>query len=419
LEVVALDMLVSEDHRARVVWAFVKQLELEELYGAIKARGEVGGRPAIDPRLLLALWLYGTLENVGSARLLARLCESDIGYRWLCGGVGVNYHSLADFRVSHGALLDRLLTQTVAALCAEGMISLDEVAVDGTKLQAAAGRGSFRGSEGLAGYERAAAARVARLKAEIESNPQINEQRRRAAVERAEREVAQRAAKARAVLEQLKAEREKQAKTHPKETAKKSEPKASTTDPQARVMRFADGGRRPAYNLQLGCVPQSDIIVEVMATDRRNDSGLALPMVERMAERFGAAPQRVLVDTKYATHADIIALGEREAGSVEVYTPPSPESADATEESRRKRQWHLQHEPLLLQAWRARMASEQGKTTMSRRRHIETVNGNLKNRGLGRLNVRGLMKVQCVALIHALAHNLWRVHVLRQPALAT
>src|SRR5215470_17648501 len=126
LEVVALDMLVSEDHRARVEWAFVKQLELEELYGAIKARGEVGGRPAIDPRLLLALWLYG--------------------------GVGVNYHSLADFRVSHGALLDRLLTQTVAALCAEGMISLDEVAVDGTKLQAAAGRGSFRGSEGLAGY---------------------------------------------------------------------------------------------------------------------------------------------------------------------------------------------------------------------------------------------------------------------------
>lgn len=419
LEVVALDLLLTEDHRARVVWAFVKQLDLEELYAAIKARGEVAGRPACDPALLLALWLYATLENVGSARLLARLCESDIGYRWLCGGVGVNYHGLADFRVGHGELLDRLLTQTVAALSAAGMISLEEVAVDGTKLQASAGRGSFRGEEGLAGYERAAAARIARLKAEIEADPGVNERRRRAAVARAAREVGERAAKARASLEKLKAEREARAKTHPEEEAKKSEPKASTSDPQARVMRFADGGTRPAYNLQLACVPQSDVIVEVMASDRRNDSGLALPMVERMAERFGAAPQRVLVDTKYATHEDIIALGEREAGSVEVYTPPSPERADAKDESRRRRKRRLQQEPLVLQAWRARMASEQGKTTMGRRRHIETVNGNLKNRGLGRLNVRGLMKVQCVALLHALAHNLWRAHVLRQAALAT
>jgi hypothetical protein len=364
----------------------------------------------------LALWLYATLENVGSARLLDRLCRSDVAYRWLCGGVSVNYHALSDFRVAHGALLDRWLTQSVAAMAAEGMISLAEIAVDGTKLQAAAGRGSFRGSEGLAGYERAAAARIARLKAEIEADPGAHEAARQAAVARAEREVAERAAKAKEILEKLHAESAERAKTHGKDEAKKNEPKASTTDPEARMMHFADRGIRPAYNLQLGCVPGADIIVAVMTTDRRNDSGLAVPMVEAIAERYGAPPDRLLVDTKYATQEDIIALRERPEGAVIVYAPPSPDRDTAKPASKRKREKRREQEPPALQEWRQRMASEEGRSVMRRRRHIETINGNVKNRGLGRLNVRGLIKVQCVAQLHALAHNLWRAYGLRQAA---
>jgi transposase len=415
-DMVDLEALLPKDHRARVVWSFVLSLDVAPLYAKVKAREEGPGRPAIDPLLLLALWLYATLEGVGSARLLDRLCGSDVAYRWLCGGVSVNYHALADFRVDHEELLDRWLSESVAALAAAGTISLEEIAVDGTKLQAAAGRGSFRQAQGLAGYERAAAARIARLKAEIEADPGAHEAERRAAVARAEREVAERAAKAKATLDKLRAEREERAKTHGQEEAQKDEPKASTTDPQARLMRFADGAVRPGYNLQLGCVPGADVIVAVMMTDRRNDAGLAGPMVDAIAHHYGAPPERLLVDTKYATRDDIVSLSQRPDGAVCVYTPPPADRDTASAESKRKRQWRRRHEPPAVQEWRARMAGDDGRRVLGRRRHIETVNGNLKNRGLGRLNVRGLIKTQCVALLHALAHNLWRAHVLLQAA---
>lgn len=417
-DMVDLEALLPKDHRVRVVWDFVTSLDLGGLYARVKAREGGPGRPTIDPALLLALWLYSTLESVGSARLVERLCRSDLAYRWLCGGVGVNHHALSDFRVGHEELLDGLLTDSVAALAVGGLISLEEIAVDGTKLQAAAGRGSFRAEAGLAGYERAAAARVARLKAEIEADPGAHEAKRRAAVARAEREVAERAAKARAALEKLAAERKERAKTHGKEEAEKAKkggPKASTTDPEARQMRFADGSVRPGYNLQLGCVPSAGIIVAVMATDRRNDTGLAQPMVDAIAQRYGTPPARLLVDTKYATQEDIVALSER-CEAVCVYTPLPPDSDTATAESKRKRQWRRRHEPPAIERWRTRMATDEGRLIMQRRRRIETVNGNIKNRGIGRLNVRGLVKVQCLALLHALAHNLWRAHVLRQAA---
>lgn len=410
-DLVDLEALLPRDHRARVVWAFVERLDMAPLYAKVKAREAGPGRPAIDPALLLALWLYATLEGVGSARLLARLCRSDVAYRWLCGQVSVNYHALADFRVEHSELLDRWLTDSVAAMAASGLFRLEEIAVDGTKLRAAAGRGSFRTDAGLAAYEAAAARRIARLKSEIEADPGAHEAARRAALVRAER-----AAEARARLESLQAEREKRAETHAEEEAEKGEPKASTTDPEARLMHFPDGGLRPGYNLQLACIPQVDVIVAVMTTDRRNDSGLAGPMVEAIAERYGAAPERLLVDTKYATQQDIIALSARPAGAVCVYTPPPPLKADATPESQRKREWRWRREPPALQEWRARMASPEGRAAMRRRRHIETVNGIVKNRGLDRLALRGRLKAQCQALIHALAHNLWRFHVLRQAA---
>src|SRR5215470_13911196 len=179
-DMVDLEGLLPKDHRARVVWEFVLGLDLAPLYAQIKAREDQAGRPATDPPLLVSLWLYATLEGVGSARLLERLCRSDVAYRWLCGGVSVNHHTLSDARVDNEVLLDGWLTESVAALAAEGLISLEEIAVDGTKLQAAAGRGSFRGSEGLASYERAAAARVARLKAEIDADPGAHEAARRA-----------------------------------------------------------------------------------------------------------------------------------------------------------------------------------------------------------------------------------------------
>jgi transposase len=138
----SLDQLLPMDHRARVVWAFVKSLNLEPLYQDIQVSGSQAGRSAIAPEILVALWLLATLDGIGSARELDRRCETDIPYLWIRGGVTVNYHTLSDFRVNHGVFLERLLADTIASLIDRGLVSLETIAQDGVR--ASAGGSSFR-----------------------------------------------------------------------------------------------------------------------------------------------------------------------------------------------------------------------------------------------------------------------------------
>ena len=204
---VDLDALVPSDHRARIVMGFVESLDLSPLYGAIKAREGEPGRPPPDPAVLLALWLYATIEGVGSARQLERLAQHDPAYRWIAGGVPLNYHGLSDFRVAHVAVLDRLLTESVTALIAEGVVSLAEIAVDGTKVRANASRELFKRGGKLDRIEAAVEQRLAALKAEIESDPEASSRRKRVSQERGAREVKERAERARAVLERMRADK--------------------------------------------------------------------------------------------------------------------------------------------------------------------------------------------------------------------
>lgn len=409
-DMVDLESQLALEHRARVVWTYVCGLDLSGFYARIQARAGEPGRPPADPRVLLALWLYASLEGVGSARQLDRLCERDMAYRWLCGGVPVNYHGLSDFRFDHADLLDRLLSESLTALIAEGLVDLDEIALDGTKVRASAGKGSYRSAGTLAALEKVMDRRVGELKAEAASEPGRSERRRQAGRERAAADIARRAAKAHRTLEKLRAEKEARAKTHEKEEEGKAEPRASLTDPEARMMRFADGAVRPGYNLQLAVVPGSGLIVAAQTTDRRNDKGLAGLLLDQIRERLNLKPRRLLVDTGYATRKDIVAMA---AERIEVYTPVPPDKPEATPESQRKRAWRRRREPDALEAWRARMDSEAGQATYRRRSWIETVNGILKGRGLGIMRVRSMAKVTGVVLLHALAHNLWRAHSLR------
>src|SRR5262249_30487075 len=273
---VDLDALLPSDHRARVVMGFVESLELSPLYAAIKAREGEPGRPPSDPSVLLALWLYATIEGVGSARQLERLAQYDPAYRWLAGGVPLNYHGLADFRVAHVEALDRLLTESVTALIAEGVVSLAEIAVDGTKVRANAARSSFKTGSKLERIGAAVEQRLAMLKAEVASDPEASSRRKRAAHERRARHGEERGESARAALDRVRAEKQKRAKSHAQDEAKKkSEPKVSLSDPQARLMRFPDGAIRAAYNAQIAAAPKQGIIISVEVTDRRNDAGLA------------------------------------------------------------------------------------------------------------------------------------------------
>jgi DNA-binding HxlR family transcriptional regulator len=326
--------------------------------------------------------------------------------------VAMNYHDLSDFRVGHGDVLDRLLTDSLTALMAEGIVKLEEVAVDGTKVRAWAGRGSFKGAEKLARLERWARERVDQLRGSA-SDAGASECRRRAAQQRGAEEVARRAEEASRTLEKLRAEQAKRAKTHKKEEeAKKAktEVKASVSDPEARVMRFADGAMRAAYNIQLAVTPDTGIIVAAVTTDRRNDTGLAVPVVEQIKDRLKILPQRLLADSRYATKDDIVDLAGQK---VTVYMPVRADKPDATPESQRKREQQRSREPEPVKAWRERMDQEESKAIYRRRGRIETVNGILKGRGMGIMRVRSIAKVTAVVLMQALAHNLWRAHCLR------
>src|SRR5215468_3438060 len=392
-----LDAMLPADHLARVVWRFVKSLDLTPLYAAIESREGEAGRPAADPAVVLALWLYATIEGVGSARELARLVERDIAYRWIAGGVPLNYHGLADFRVDHLAVLDRLLTESVTAMIDQGLVSLAEIVVDGTKVRANASRESFKTGAKLMQIEAKVAERLAQLKAEVNDDPEASSRRRRAARERK-------------ALDQIQAEKAERAKRHAKDEAKKSEAKASMTDAEARIMRFPDGAIRPAYNAQIAVTPKEGVIVSVDMTNRRNDSGLAVPMVDDIVRRYGQAPEKLLVDTHYATAEDIVALAEQAAGPVTVYAPTPTERENITAASLRNRKSKRAREPQSLKDWRSRMATAAGQAVYRLRKLIERVNADRKNHGFGFLPVRGLIKAKAVALFHALAHNLMTAH---------
>jgi transposase len=412
-DLVDLDSQLPPDHRARVVWSFVSELDLAPFHATIKAREGHAGRPASDPAVLLAVWLYATLEGVGSARALERLCERHAAYRWLCGGVPVNHDLLSAFRRDNGERLDNLLTQSLTSLIAEGLVTLDEVAIDGTKARARAGRGSMAGGEKLARIEALVSERIAGLKRALEEDPSQAEQQRH---ERSLRAAAQQAARVRRAREQLAIrEREKaeRSKTHAKAEAAKNPPKVSTSDPQVRQMRLPDGSVRPAWNVQVATA--RGFIVGIEPTDRRQDGGLANGTIEQIERRCGAPPLRLLADGAAITRQDIIDQASRRPGMT-IYSPAPKERENVKAETLRKRASQRRHEAAPVRQWRERMASETGKAVYRRRKLTEHAHAKMKNRGFGQMLVHGLAKVRCVCLFHAIAQNLLNAHRLRQAA---
>ncbi|MDR3510564.1 MAG: IS1182 family transposase [Caulobacteraceae bacterium] len=417
-DMVDLEAWLPADHRARLVWGFAEGLDLGAFYEAIGSREGVAGRPAADPRVLLALWLYATLEGVGSARELDRLVREDLAYRWLAGGVSVNYHGLSDFRVGWAEELDRLLVESVTVLAADGLVTLEELTVDGTKVRASASSGSFTRGGRLERIERQAGERIERLKQELSGDPAASSKRRQAAQRRAAREAQAKVDKARATLERLREEKKRREKSHPMEEKAKGAPSVSLSDPQARRMRFADGSVRAGYNLQTVAIADKGLVVTVLATDRRNDQGLARPMVDEVSRRYGVTPRRLLIDEGYASRADVEGLAQHPDGPVSVYMPPAGEKPDETLTpiALARRLAKRAKEPAAVQDWRARMRTEDAAAVFRRRKLIERIHAHYKNRGLGQLTLRGLAKVQAAALWHALANNLMVAHRLRAQA---
>jgi transposase len=408
LRAVDLEGLLAPDHRARLVWAFVEGLDLAPLYARIRALEGGAGRPPIDPAILTALWLYATLEGVGSARALDRLCAEHDAYRWLCGGVSVNYHTLADFRVAHGELFDRLLTESVAALMSEGLVTLNRVAQDGLRVRASAGGRSFRQRDALEQALAEAEVQVRTLRRELDDDPAATSRRVAAARERAARERLDRARRALARLPQLEARRAKPTYGH-KQTTKP--PHASTSDPEATFMKFADGGVRPAYNVQLATDTASQIVVGLDVVDQIDQSQLG-PMVEQLRGRYARAPAEHLVDGGYRNLKQLSWLAE--CGTT-VYMPRSRPRKGVVRDLAQPR---YRDTPAMAE-WRARMGTPEAQAIYRERAATaECVNAIARHRGLTALRVRGRAKARAVACWIALAHNLFRAATLRAAAAA-
>ncbi len=398
LRSIDLDGLLPSDHRARAVWEYVEGLDLSELYASVRAVEGMSGRPAADPRVLLALWLYATVEGVGSARALDRLTEEHDAYRWLRGGVPVNYHLLADFRVVHAEFLDHLLTQSVAALMTSGLVELQRVAQDGMRVRASAGASSFRRGPTLQDCLKDAEEQVEALRKELDDDPAATNRRLKAARERAARERRERVQEALAQLPEVEAQKDEKSK---------EKARVSTTDPEARVMKMGDGGYRPAFNVQFSTDTATQVIVGVDVGNECTDQGLMPPMIEQLQERYDQVPQEVLVDKGFNKLADIewVELVHRITVFAPVQKPRDPKRDPHTP---------LPSDSEQLAAWRIRMGTEEAKEIYKERAATaECVNAAARNRGLRQFLVRGRKKVRAIALWFALAHNLMRTLALR------
>lgn len=391
----SLEELLPEGHEVRTLWAVVERLDLSAFHVPLKARGEQPGRAATDPMLLVALLLWGATRGVGSAREVARLCQEHDAYRWLCGGVSVNYHTLSDFRTDHAAALDELFTLVLAMLMERKLVSVKRISQDGMKVRASAGAGSFRREEKLAEALAAAEAQIEALKLQADQ-PENDDRsaRQRAAQERAARERVERAQAALAQMPQLKA-----IKARPNGKKSVQPPRASVTDAEARKMKMPDGGFRPAYNVQLAAETDSRAIVGVEVSNLGTDQPQSEPMRQQVEKRAGAKVQEHLMDGGFIKMESI----ERaEAERVKVYAPPKKTKNVDDPYARQPRDSNA------TAAWRERMGSEEGQAVYKLRASTsETVNADLRTyRGLGRFLVRGLAKTRCVALWSALAYNL-------------
>lgn len=383
-----LESLLPPGHAARLVWRFVDGLDLSAFYAGIRAREGGVGRPAIDPKILIALWLYATIQGVGSAREVDRLCYAHDAYRWLRGGVSVNHHTLSDFRVGHRAALDDLFTQSITVLLDTRVIRLNRIAQDGIKVRASAGVRSFRRGERLAACRQMARQQVTRAFAQMDGELSA---RRAAAQQRAAQE---RLARVDEALQQLPA-----IAANKKRNGSTGDAKASTTDPDARVMKMADGGFRPAYNVQFATDVEGQAIVGVAVTNG-GESAQLVPMLDQVEARAGRPPQAIFADGGFVSGATIEGVAQR---GVTLYAPiPKGKHAPGSGEAPAS--------PAVA-AWRARMGTDEAKAVYRvRAATAERVNADMRiHRGLGRIPVRGLAKVHVWALWAALAFNVLRV----------
>lgn len=403
-----IDDLIPPDHTARLVWELVQDLDMTPLYDQIKALEGHAGRPAIDPRILTALWLYATVEGIASARELNKRCYDCDPFKWLRGGVDVNYHTLSDFRASHPEWLKDQVVHNIAAIRAEGLADLETIGQDGMRVRASAGSASFKRAETLERLLEEAEQRWDDLQDKFEQDSELSA-RQQAAQERAARERIQRLKQAQEEVKQVARQREKRKK------GDGTSARASVTDAEARRTKMGDGGFRPAYNVEFATDLNSLVIVGVDLINVGSDAGQMEPMVRQIeAEQAPlSADAEYYVDGGFSTKEDIQSVGQR---GVTVFAPVKERKKQ--EQQGEDRYAARPGDSPEVAAWRERMGTDEAKEKYRQRCKTEWPNAVCRNRGLQQFLVRGLEKVKSVVLWHVLIHNLLRLVALRAERVA-
>jgi transposase len=391
---VCLDDLLPADHPARLVVAFVGQLDFSALDAGYRARQQHPGAPPFDPRVLFSLWLFATIEGVASARRLEVLCTRDLAFRWICGGPGPNYHTLSTFYANHGNFLDATFIDILAELRSRDLVTVKTIAVDGRKVTANASKESFHRQPTLERHRVAAQEHVAQLR-DLREQSAGASGRQAAAQRRAAKERAERVADALTAVCQRQAERTASGRSKPEEA------RASTTDADARKMKRADGGFQPSFNVQTATAVDSGVIVAVEVLEQASDNGQLLPMVAQVEANTQTRPQAVLADAGYSDADDVDQLEQQ---GTKVFMPPKNAKKEL-DQGKDPYQPKRRDKPTVA-TWRLRMGTEGAKLLYKSRAPVaEGVHAQQSNRGWKRFRLRGLVKGGIEALWHALAHN--------------
>ena len=473
LRAIEVERLIEEDHPARSLWELVGRLDLSRYYAEIAAVEGRAGRDHTDPQVLISLWLYAYSRGISSAREVARRCEYEPAFQWLCALDLISHRTLSGFRSGHQAALNDLFVQVLGMLSAEGLVTLERVTLDGTKIKANAGGNTFRRQETLEAHLQLAREQVRLMEKQAGEEEQMAKRqvaaRRRAARQRQSRLEA-------AVREVERLQREK------KDDRGSFVARASTTDPEAHVMRNGEGGTVPSYNVQLVTDSAQGLVVNVEATTDAVDHHQLAPALDRCEQTLGRLPPQVVADGDYTHHASVEAAancgvdfygswqeswkpGERDAqgrsaaflasafpynAEQDCFTCPAGETLthQATQNREHGLRIHVYRapkaacrscalrsqcappkarpawvrsisrleEPAATVAFKAKMATEQAKQIYGQRSRLaEFPHAWIKERcGLRQFRCRGLLKATLEATWAALSYNLTRWFALRR-----
>lgn len=397
-----LDDIIPKDHLARSIWSYVEKLDFSITLGKIQSVDGSAGRPAIDPKILFALWMFATIKSINSSRVIEEYTNEHDAFKWLCGGVKVNYHTIADFRTDHLDQLNDLLTQSIAVLATSGIISLEEISQDGMRVRASAGAGSFRRETSLKFSLELAKMHLEDLDEEAKKHPNKCKSRLAASNRRAAEEHVQKLNSAIKDLHELRNDKEVTAKNNGKkfEEEEKEKVRASITDSSARVMKMACSGFRPAYNVQFASTNFGKAIVCVSVINKGSDSNQVEAVIKQFWDRYKQNPKSWSVDSGFDAHKD--------AGFIKqqydccIYMPMKYATPENASEKQKQSAVYISKENM-----RSLMETNEAKETYKQRGETaEYVNAQTRNMGFQQFCVRGLEKVTCVTLLYALAHNL-------------